>query len=195
LRGRSDELRYHGGFVTPLLLDERPFGNGIVLRRCQPISWCERTTGKCLQDSASGGQAVSEDYRERSGRGPSRLARRPRIHKFRSSQAPGHPVDQCSCSVLLRSSGSPRCRSIEAARQADLPPRRAVGAQSSSCPSTGDRLGRDCSDEPLAKRFAVTVEACLDDCDTKPECPRLPRSLEDELAVASRRSGYTVDVE
>jgi hypothetical protein len=123
------------------------------------------------------------------------LARRPRIHKFRSSQAPGHPVDQCSCSVLLRSSGSPRCRSIEAARQADLPPRRAVGAQSSSCPSTGDRLGRDCSDEPLAKRFAVTVEACLDDCDTKPECPRLPRSLEDELAVASRRSGYTVDVE
>jgi hypothetical protein len=28
-----------------------------------------------------------------------------------------------------------------------------------------------------------------------PKYARLPRSLEDELAVASRRSGYTVDVE
>jgi hypothetical protein len=57
------------------------------------------------------------------------------------------------------------------------------------------RLGRDCCDELLAKRFAVTSEARLDDCGTKPEYPRLPRSLEDELAVASRRSSDTVGVE
>jgi hypothetical protein len=56
-------------------------------------------------------------------------------------------------------------------------------------------LGRYRGDVLLAKWFAVTVEARLVDCGAKPEHTRLPRCFETELAVASRRSGDTVDVE
>jgi hypothetical protein len=57
------------------------------------------------------------------------------------------------------------------------------------------RLGRDCGDELLAKRFPVTVEAGLDNCGRQPEYPRLPGRLENEFAVAPRRSSNAVDVE
>src|SRR5207245_1415739 len=66
---------------------------------------------------------------------------------------------------------------------------------SPAVPVRAVRLGRYRRDQLLAKRLAVTVEARLDDCGTQPEYARLPRRLENELAVASRGSGDTVGVD
>src|SRR5205823_5960349 len=52
----------------------------------------------------------------------------------------------------------------------------------------------DDGDQPLAKWLAVAAEARLDDGSGQTENPGLPRSVEDELAVAPRRGGGAVDV-
>ena len=57
------------------------------------------------------------------------------------------------------------------------------------------RLGRDRGDELLTERFAIALEARLDDGGRETEHARLPRRVEDELPVAAWGSRGAVDVQ
>ena len=168
------------------------------LAACRPSTGCggspARGTRRRSIVSGSCPSPTSPSWNKAIGRRSSTWSRPPR------SSDPNHRCRvRSSCphrySRPLPSACDPICLSMASSSIRPASTTRRLERDRPAVPVRAIRLGCDRRDELPAKRLPIAVEARLDDRCAEAEHPRLPRRLEDEFTVPSRRSGGTVDVE